>query len=481
MHNHTIHKHRITGFIKLNASSLLLFISVRKMNLEQSVKDLQAQNAEFQTLILTLANGQNELKALLTKKDKKTKKPKGVINMGRRFRGRPKKAEDAEIPKNEEDEERDDISIKNNQGSHVGSDGEEEEEEEYPEDEDESDERYRQLEERLRSVEIQKVPGLDFEELGLVPGVVIPPKFKTPSFAKYDGVSCPKLHLRSYVRKIQPHTADKKLWIHFFQESLAGTQLEWYYQLESTNIHTWEDLVVAFYKQYQYNSDLAPTRMQLQSMSMGPKESFKEYAQKWRDLAGRVKPSLNDRELVDMFMNTLTGPFYSHLLGSSSSGFTDLILTGERVESGIRSGKIQVATSSGTIKKPYNGRNESKTVGAILVSSQAPTQQQQKNQRKQQGGQRTWKSKPKRSFTPLHMPLSRALQHLLNQSLITLLPPYSAPANPAPGYKHDARCDYHSNSPGHDTEDCGPLKHKIQDLIDEGVVEFGQPKKPHKL
>src|SRR3954471_15244747 len=136
MHNHTIHKHRITGFHKINASSLLLFISVRKMNLEQSVKDLQAQNAEFQTLILTLANGQNELKALLTKKDKKTKKPKGVINMGRRFKGRPKRAEDAEIPKDEEEEgERDDLSAKNDQGSQVGPEEEEEEEDEYPQDE----------------------------------------------------------------------------------------------------------------------------------------------------------------------------------------------------------------------------------------------------------------------------------------------------------------------------------------------------------
>src|SRR4051812_17463164 len=121
------------------------------MDLEQSVKALQAQNAEFQTLILTLANGQNKLKALLTKKDKKTKKPKGVINMGRRFKGRPKRAEEAEIPKDEEEEgERDDISVKNNQGSHVGSDDQEEEEDEYPQDEYYAVEKYRQLEERLR-------------------------------------------------------------------------------------------------------------------------------------------------------------------------------------------------------------------------------------------------------------------------------------------------------------------------------------------
>ncbi|KAI5444393.1 hypothetical protein KIW84_012866 [Lathyrus oleraceus] len=54
---------------------------------------------------------------------------------------------------------------------------------------------------------------------------------------------------------------------------------------------------------------------------------------------------MTDRELVDMFMSTLTGPFYSHLLRSSSSGFTELILTGEHVERDIRSGKIQAATS----------------------------------------------------------------------------------------------------------------------------------------
>ncbi|XP_058729013.1 uncharacterized protein LOC131601256 isoform X2 [Vicia villosa] len=444
------------------------------MDLEQSVKNLQTQNAEFQTLILNLSKGQDELKALLTKKEKKTKKPKGVINLGRRFKGRPKRAKDAEIPKDEEDEERDDLSVKNNQGSHVGSDGEEEEEEEdeYPQDEDYTDEKYRLLEERLRSVEIQKVPGLDFEELGLVPGVVIPPKFKTPAFAKYDGISCPKMHLRSYVSKIQPHTADKRLWIHFFQESLSGTQLEWCYQLESTYIRTWEDLVVAFYQQYQYNSDLAPTRMQLQNMSMGSNESFKEYAQKWRDLAGRVKPPLTDRELVDMFMNTLTGTFYSHLLGSSSSGFTELILTGERVESGIRSGKIQVATYSNTTKKVHNERNESNTVGSVVASNQVLVRQKD-NQRKP--------DTPRRQFTKINMSLAQALQHLQKANLITLRDPPKNPNTSAPSYKPNARCTYRSNSPGHDTENCWPLKNKIQDMIDAGEIEFDPPATPNVI
>ena len=69
------------------------------------------------------------------------------------------------------------------------------------------------------------MPGMDFEELGLVSRIVIPPKFKAPVFAKYDGVSCPKMHLRSYVRKLQPHTADRDLWVHFFQDSLSRTHV----------------------------------------------------------------------------------------------------------------------------------------------------------------------------------------------------------------------------------------------------------------
>ena len=159
---------------------------------------------------------------------------------------------------------------------------------------------------------------------------MIPPKFKVLLFAKYDEVSCPKMHLRSYVRKIQPHSSDKDLWVHFFKDSLFGTQLNWFYQLERVDVHNWEELAAAFYKQYQYNAYLAPTRTQLQSMAMASNEGFKDYADKWRDLAGRVQPPLSERELVDMFLGTLSGPFYNHLIGSSFARFTELILTGER-------------------------------------------------------------------------------------------------------------------------------------------------------
>ena len=54
-----------------------------------------------------------------------------------------------------------------------------------------------------------------------------------------------------------------------------------------------------------------------------------------------------------MFLGTLSGPYFNHLIGSSSSGFTELIMTGERIEASIKSGKIQKGASSRTEKKPF--------------------------------------------------------------------------------------------------------------------------------
>ena len=143
--------------------------------------------------------------------------------MGRRVPGQPRRTLDvattSDARENQDGKGKETV---------VPSESEEEEEEEdyskeqYPP----ADNKYRHLEERLSAIEIQKVSSLDFEEFGLVSRIVIPPKFKAPMFAKYDGFSCPKMHLRSYVRKIHPHTTDKDLWVHFFQDSLSGTQLD---------------------------------------------------------------------------------------------------------------------------------------------------------------------------------------------------------------------------------------------------------------
>src|ERR1044072_2495791 len=179
------------------------------MALEQTVKDLQAQNAQFQQMFTSLVQGQEDLKKLINKK----KKVVGLLNMGRRYRGGPKVVSRIELS---EDSVKNEGSVKGNEEDQHEPEKGREERSDYSQYSDEDD-KYKQLEDRLNVVENLKMSGLNFDDLSLVPGVVIPPKFKVPTFAKYDGkydgISCPKLHLKSYVQKINPHTDDRKLWM----------------------------------------------------------------------------------------------------------------------------------------------------------------------------------------------------------------------------------------------------------------------------
>ena len=59
-----------------------------------------------------------------------------------------------------------------------------------------------------------------------------------------------------------------------------------------------------------------------------------------------------------MCLGTLSGLFFNHLIGSSLTDFTKLILTEERVEAGMKSGKIQKSASPSTVRKPFTGKKE---------------------------------------------------------------------------------------------------------------------------
>ncbi|XP_050919408.1 uncharacterized protein LOC127136941 [Lathyrus oleraceus] len=212
------------------------------------------------------------------------------------------------------------------------------------------------MDERVRAIEGPNTFGLEAADMRLVPGIKIPTKFKVPAFEKYQGNTCPKTHVRSYCRKMAAYSGDEKLLIHFFQDSLSGASLEWYMQLERSHVRSWRELAEAFLKHYQYNTDMAPNRTQLQSLTQKSEESFKEYAQRWRDLAARVQPPMLENELVDMFMGTLQGPYYERLVGSTSAGFSDLVVAGKRIESGVKAGKIpNPANAANGAKKPYSG------------------------------------------------------------------------------------------------------------------------------
>ena len=116
---------------------------------------------------------------------------------------------------------------------------------------------------------------------------------------------------------------------------------------------------------------MAHDRLQLQNMSKKNSETFKEYAQRWRELVAQVELPLHNREMVTMFMSTLQSPFYENMLGSVSSNFADIVIIEERIEFGWKTGKIAQglsATSTGK-KFGFNSGKKKESDGQVASTT----------------------------------------------------------------------------------------------------------------
>jgi len=107
-------------------------------------------------------------------------------------------------------------------------------------------EKYDEMYQEMQALSGREVLKKDVYDLCLVLNVQIPHKFKLLDFEKYRGTSCPKDHLTMYVRKMSTYAHDHQVVIHYFQDSLTGTALKWYMNLDRAEIRTFNDLREAF-------------------------------------------------------------------------------------------------------------------------------------------------------------------------------------------------------------------------------------------
>lgn len=73
-------------------------------------------------------------------------------------------------------------------------------------------------------------------------------------------------------------------------------------------------------------------------------------------MASRVRPTLKDTELVDIFMGMLQSLYYENMVGISSSNFADLVITEERIESGLKTREIVGGSNQqSAVRRPSSG------------------------------------------------------------------------------------------------------------------------------
>jgi hypothetical protein len=69
-------------------------------------------------------------------------------------------------------------------------------------------------------------------------------------------------------------------------------------------------------------------------------ETFREYAQQWREVAARARPPLDEKEMIKIFIDALKNPYFDRVIGLQLQFFVDLIPIGERTEDAVKRKKI---------------------------------------------------------------------------------------------------------------------------------------------
>ncbi|XP_012483026.1 uncharacterized protein LOC105797627 [Gossypium raimondii] len=100
---------------------------------------------------------------------------------------------------------------------------------------------------------------------------------------------------------------------------------------------------------------MTPDRITLQNLEKKQNESFRQYAQRWREVATQVQPPLFEKETTMLFINTLKAPFITHMLGSATKSFSDIVITGKMIENTVRNGKIDAGEN---FKRPTSRKKE---------------------------------------------------------------------------------------------------------------------------
>ncbi|PNX90135.1 hypothetical protein L195_g046258 [Trifolium pratense] len=177
------------------------------------------------------------------------------------------------------------------------------------------------------------------------------------------------------------------------------------------------------------------------------------------------------------------------MVGSVSSSFVDLVKIGERIENGIKSGKIQATVGSqSTSKGPINSftKKEEEDTNAVTSNKSHPTmpvlipyfpqqlhhQQQGGYQQMNKPGPKTARKRKNIHYDHIPMPYGQILPYLLQKGMVELkpLPPVEPPYLPT--FDENARCDYHAGAPGHNIKNCKGFKHKVQELINRRLLSF---------
>ncbi|XP_070055015.1 uncharacterized protein [Nicotiana tomentosiformis] len=148
---------------------------------------------------------------------------------------------------------------------------------------------------RVQNVERGKgFKCLNYEDLCIQPDVELPEGYKPPKFKMFDGTGDPKVHLRTYCDKLIGVGRDERIRMKLFMRSLTRDAMSWCISQNLKKWVNWVSMASDFMDRFRFNTENAPDVFYIQNLKKKPIETFREYATRWRSVAAKVRPALEE-------------------------------------------------------------------------------------------------------------------------------------------------------------------------------------------
>ena len=368
--------------------------------------------------------------------------------------------------------------------------------------------KFNTLEQSVQDKEKTTAIGVDMKKLNLFPEVKLPENFKYPDITKFDGTQDPRTHLMSYINAMSMKAVTEAGMAKLFPQSLIGQPLMWFLNLGDHDKASWDAIAKAFVNQYSHNFELEVTTQELESTRMSATESFADFVKRWRAKAAMVTPKLSDKEQIRVMSKCLPLHLTKHMLyASSHTEFSVYYQHGLMIETAIRDGILEKPIppnrrnySNNSYSNPgtnsysnsnhnpntnfspnstYNRPSSSNTSNSTNNQSRNAKQPESVNQIFSYNYQNDTQRK-KREFTPLNFPRDQIFRKLVRDNVLKPLQPPPKQTDLPANHRTDLYCEYHQTT-GHTTLNCQRLAHKIQNLIETGVIPAPPPSKPNTV
>ncbi|RVW67075.1 hypothetical protein CK203_063743 [Vitis vinifera] len=290
------------------------------------------------------------------------------------------------------------------------------------------------LEQKMRQMRVSG-GDISWDDFDGAPIVSLPTQFRMPEIERYTGIGCPKIHLRLYSSVMRAHGLDEAHLIMLFPMSLSGAAQRWFASLDASR----------------------------QALRQGPDESVTSFISRWREKIAQIVDRPSEKDQISMILRSLQPRFSRHLMGFPHTDFGSLV------------------------KKPLGGQRPGDVSTISSVGSRSPRRYQTFEQTSRAYyPQRYAQYRPPRPMIPTY--LHQTPEPVFAAQVSERPPTVISSASSSIDYysscteadttvllaRMDLHCSYHQG-PGHDTDHCAALRHAIQDLIDQGLVNLGQP------